>query len=72
MNQTRKMLRFLCAAFAAAFLAGCVSASAPNATQTASTVAFEALKRGGYVLVMRHANAPAGKAAPVGFPMGAG
>ena len=70
MNYEKKMLRFLCAAFAAAFLSACVSASAPNATETASSVAFEALKRGGYVIVMRHANSPGEQAAPVGLSKG--
>ncbi|GJL92667.1 histidine phosphatase family protein [Hyphococcus sp.] len=64
------MVRFLCAAFCAAFLASCASAQAPRVNEAASSVAFEAVKRGGYVLVMRHANSPGGQLGAVGLSKG--
>lgn len=65
------MLRFLCAAFAAAFLSGCASAPAtPQENTAALSVAFEAAKRGGYVILMRHANSPGGQEGAVGLSSG--
>lgn len=68
------MLRFLCAAFCAAFcsgfLASCASVAAPRENEAAASVAFEALKRGGYVIVMRHANSPGEQQGAVGLSKG--
>lgn len=64
------MVRFLCAAFAAAFLGACATAPIVRENQAAASVAFEALKRGGYVIVMRHANSPSDQVAPVGLSKG--
>lgn len=64
------MLRFLCAALGAAFLASCATSPAVRENEAAAAVAFEALKRGGYVIVMRHANSPSGQVAPVGLSKG--
>jgi phosphohistidine phosphatase SixA len=62
--------RFLCAAFAAAFLGACATTPVARENEAAASVAFEALKRGGYVIVMRHANSPEGQVAPVGLSAG--
>jgi phosphohistidine phosphatase SixA len=64
------MVRVFCAALAAAFLASCASAQAPRVNEAASSVAFEAVKRGGYVLVMRHANSPGDQLGAVGLSAG--
>lgn len=64
------MVRVLCAALGAAFLTACVSSPAPRPNEAAASVAFEALKRGGYVIVMRHANSPSGQAGAVGLSKG--
>ncbi|MFC2951406.1 histidine phosphatase family protein [Marinicaulis aureus] len=64
------MLRFLCAAFAAAFLASCATGPVVRENEAAASVAFEALKRGGYVIVMRHANSPGGQVGAVGLSEG--
>ncbi len=63
-------MRILCAAICAAFLSGCASAQAPRVNEAASSVAFEAVKRGGYVLVMRHANSPGDQLGAVGLSAG--
>ena len=63
-------MRFLCAAICAAFLSACASAGAPQVNEAASSVAFEALKRGGYVIVMRHANSPYDQLGAVGLSKG--
>jgi phosphohistidine phosphatase SixA len=63
-------MRIYCAALAAAFLGGCASTQAPRVNEAASSVAFEAVKRGGYVLVMRHANSPDGQPGAVGLSKG--
>ena len=52
-----KMLHVCCAAFAAAFLPGCVS------SDTAFSK-YDWLREGGYVLVMRHAHSPHGQSEP--------
>ncbi len=70
MIRTQKMLQLLCAAFVAAFMSACTTAPIQSPTKTANAVAFEALKRGGYVIVMRHANSPHGQAASVGLAKG--
>ena len=64
------MLRVLCAAFAAALLASCATGPVVRENEVAASVAFEALKRGGYVIVMRHANSPGGQAGAVGLSKG--
>lgn len=64
------MLRFFCAAFAAAFLSACTTQMIVRENEAAVSVAFEALKRGGYVLVMRHASSPEGQAGAVGLSEG--
>lgn len=64
------MVRFLCAALAAAFLGACATAPIVRENEAAASVAFEALKRGGYVIVMRHANSPSNQIAPVGLSKG--
>lgn len=64
------MLRFFCAAMLAAMLAACASSAPVRANEAAASVAFEALKRGGYVIVMRHANSPEGQRASVGLSKG--
>ncbi len=63
-------MRILCAAICAAFLSSCASAQAPRVNEAASSVAFEAVKRGGYVLVMRHANSPDDQLGAVGLSTG--
>ncbi|WP_425410635.1 histidine phosphatase family protein [Hyphococcus sp.] len=64
------MLRFLCAAICAAFLSACATANMQRPNEAASSVAFEALKRGGYVILMRHANSPGGQTGAVGLSEG--
>ncbi len=67
------MLRFLCAAMAAAFLS---IAGVPNALAgeqdagVAPSDAFEILRGGGFVFVMRHASSPHDQSAPVGLSAG--
>jgi phosphohistidine phosphatase SixA len=64
------MIRLLCAAICAAFLPACATTPAPRVNEAAQSVAFEALKRGGYVIVMRHANSPGGQLGAVGLSKG--
>lgn len=64
------MLRVFCAGLAAAFLASCASGSLQRPNEAAASVAFEALKRGGYVIVMRHANSPGDQKGAVGLSEG--
>jgi phosphohistidine phosphatase SixA len=64
------MSRILCAAICAAFLSACVSQPTPRPNEAAASVAFEALKRGGYIIVMRHANSPSGQLGAVGLSKG--
>lgn len=64
------MLRIFCAALCAAFLASCATASMQRPKEAAASVAFEALKRGGYAIVMRHANSPGDQAGAVGLSEG--
>ncbi|PQA88073.1 hypothetical protein CW354_07035 [Marinicaulis flavus] len=62
--------RFWGAALAAACLGGCVTNPPPRENEAAASVAFEALKRGGYVIVMRHANSPEDQTSFVGLSEG--
>lgn len=64
------MLRVFCAAIAAVFLAGCATASMQRSNEAAASVAFEALKRGGYVIVLRHANSPGDQQGAMGLSRG--
>lgn len=64
------MLRFFCAAMAAAFLASCATANMQRPNEAAASVAFEALKRGGYVIVLRHANSPGDQKGALGMSQG--
>jgi len=67
-------MRLLCATFTAAFLllatASCATGDIKRPNEAAASVAFEALKRGGYVIVMRHANSPEGQVSSVGLSKG--
>lgn len=64
-------MRFLCAAFAAAFLGSAPVLAAEETTSDAEMLAvFDALREGGNVLVLRHANSPGGQAASVGMTQG--
>ncbi|WDI32920.1 histidine phosphatase family protein [Hyphococcus flavus] len=64
------MLRTLCVGLAAAFLSGCATGAQKKPNEAAESVAFEALKRGGYVIVMRHANSPGDQAGAAGLSEG--
>ncbi|MEZ5893988.1 MAG: histidine phosphatase family protein [Parvularculaceae bacterium] len=64
------MVRMLCAAFLAALIGACATTPALQENKAAASVAFEALKRGGYVIVMRHANSPEGQVSSVGLSKG--
>ncbi|MEO1135085.1 MAG: histidine phosphatase family protein [Pseudomonadota bacterium] len=66
------MLRFFCAAIAAAFLGAWASADAAehHGDGHADAEIFAKLQEGGYVLVMRHAHSPGGQKAAVGMSAG--
>lgn len=64
------MLRLCCAAIAAAFLGACATGPVQRPNEAAASVAFEALKRGGYVILMRHAESPAGQLGAAGLSEG--
>ncbi len=63
------MLRVLCAALGAAFLAAAMTAAPADAAEREDldAAAFNLLRGGGNVLVMRHANSPHDQLAPVGM-----
>ena len=64
-------MRFLCAAFAAAFLVSTPVLAEQEASSDAGLRAvFDMLRGGGNVLVLRHANSPGGQAVPVGMTPG--
>lgn len=64
-------MRLLCAAFCAAFLLSSpVSAEEITGAGTELQEVFDILRKGGNVLVLRHANSPGGQAAPIGMTPG--
>ncbi len=67
-------MKFLCAAIGAAFLVGCTTdgahAGAGVKVETEFSEVFAPLLAGGYAIVVRHANSPAGQMAPVGMTDG--
>lgn len=64
-------MRFLCAAICAAFSFGAVQQSlAQSEPEAPLQIAFDILRGGGNVLVMRHANSPHDQLAPVGMSAG--
>lgn len=64
-------MRFLCAAFCAAFFfSSSVMAEEEMGTEAELQEVFDILRKGGAVLVLRHAKSPGGQAAPVGMTPG--